>query len=279
MKKIAFCFLVTDGVQVPEIWKSWFSGYESYFSIYAHFKITDEKNLAAGDQKWLWSKKIPSIRTEWGTISLVKAEMLLYRAALQDLSNEVMVLLSGSDVPLFAFDKTYNWLMEPHPETKRVMSWIRFFEPEDHVVPLLPKHKFWHASQWKSVNRYIAFLLSKMPEEYLQEWDKLFPLKERKEADFLAPDEIVPFHYLVSVLGTPDSKTFQQDIENRAVTYVDFPKMNALHPIVWKDLSASLIKDLCRWKIPFLRKVESNFKATLPIVCPKYATMRTKINK
>ena len=72
-------------------------------------------NINQGPNNDLWTNRIEEhgvkhTKTQWGTISLVLAEGLLYKAALKNKDNKYFCLLSESDIPLWTFPEFYNYL-------------------------------------------------------------------------------------------------------------------------------------------------------------------------
>ena len=115
-----------------------------------------------------------SVRTEWGTFSIVKATIALLRAAIRDdLSNERFVLVSDNAVPLAPFRATACALLaEPRSVinacdlTKHDRD-ARSTVNHDHLIRLPPDFPSWingsvwrKSSQWWVLNRRHAAMVS-----------------------------------------------------------------------------------------------------------------------
>jgi len=103
--KIAFCFLIYDDINYEELWYNFFKDVDaSKYSIYIHYK-------EGIPLKYFDEHKLDNcIETEYGGVSLVHAQNLLYKEALKDDDNYKMVTLSQSCIPLKSFDHVYDFL-------------------------------------------------------------------------------------------------------------------------------------------------------------------------
>ena len=97
--KIGFCFLVKKNISREYIWKVFFnSAHNSAYSIYIHAKTNTVSSL-------LESANVDPfpLKTEWASLSLVKATKRLLTTAFQDGCDSV-VFLSGDSLPLWSFN-------------------------------------------------------------------------------------------------------------------------------------------------------------------------------
>jgi hypothetical protein len=105
-KKIAFLFLIKDGINKEELWHNFFENVDTNkYSIYIHYK--NNIKLKYFD-KYKLSNTIP---TKWGDISLVKAQKLLLKNALKDKNNYKFIFLSDSCIPIKNFNYVYDFLI------------------------------------------------------------------------------------------------------------------------------------------------------------------------
>jgi hypothetical protein len=119
-QRIAHLFLIRRRINHERIWKKFFDGYESYFSIYVHAKERDQiaSRLLRGKHISGWCE------TAYGHISLVRAELLLLEEALKNKENEFFLLHSESCVPIRSFEYVYRQLFA----TGR--SWLHSFKDD-----------------------------------------------------------------------------------------------------------------------------------------------------
>src|SRR5688500_3280959 len=102
--KLAHLFLIRDGLNHGPLWKRFFRGRKGLYEVYVHAKSPSQLK-----SDWLRGNLISDYcDTQWGSVSLVKAELLLLKAALQDTSNRFFVLHSESCIPIRRFDFVYN---------------------------------------------------------------------------------------------------------------------------------------------------------------------------
>jgi hypothetical protein len=94
--KMAFMFLTRGDVLHPQIWQEFFADAGDELPIFLHAK----EPAAVGD--WLASvaRRVPTMPTAWGNISLVRATLALMKAALAESDATHFVLLSESCVPI-----------------------------------------------------------------------------------------------------------------------------------------------------------------------------------
>ncbi len=159
MAKIALCFLVYDKFDCENIWKKWLETNNARFSIYIHSKYSFKTVLNEA------INIVPTVPTEWGGFSLVKATCKLYEHALKDPANKKFVLLSQACIPLKSPDYIYNFLMKDN------MSYYYNYDTTAnalnrfHIVQSrLPLAKIEKHSQWIIVNReHSQYLIESVP--------------------------------------------------------------------------------------------------------------------
>lgn len=107
MKKIAFMFLTYDNLNQPKVWENFFQNADpNLYSIYCHPKWQNKVT-----QPFLKKHIIQKhTETEWCSIDIVKADILLMEEAFKDIDNYKAVIISNSCVPLHDFNYTYNYL-------------------------------------------------------------------------------------------------------------------------------------------------------------------------
>lgn len=154
MLKIAFLFLIYDIINHEDIWYDFFSkDTQNRHSIYIHYKFPPKL-------KYFDSHKLDNcIATKWGDISLVNAQNLLLKKALEDPENEMFIFCSGACVPLKSFEHVYNSL-------DRKYSYFNMFAnrecyPRCRTASLRVNRMYIQkASQWCILNRKHAQLIT-----------------------------------------------------------------------------------------------------------------------
>jgi len=154
--KLAHLFLLRGDLHHEAVWKKFFCGQKGRYAVYAHAKWPNKLT-----SNWLRKQVIPwHCETDWGDISLVRAEMLLLKRALQDHHNQFFLLHSESCVPLRMFEYIYRQIMT----TRK--SWIDFYPGEAERrrgIPLsrIPAGDFLKSSQFFCLSRVHAELILK----------------------------------------------------------------------------------------------------------------------
>jgi hypothetical protein len=298
--RLALCFLAVQNIKNMDVYRKWYAGYERYFSIYCHLsgpRYPESTDGPAGDYKWdpeLWLNRvdahgIPHVPTKWGTMSLVKAESLIYKAGLKDPENKIFVLLSESDVPLWSFPEIYSLLMGQKRSYLTYES-TRFID-HDMYLKCFPK-KFvpstkpvssrtrlntttYTAHQWKILNRRDAAEFVKMADnhKYMSAYENCF----KHDPNRLAPDEY-SFSNWISLKYGP--RELRKRFRNLQTTFVSFDE-TAEHALEYDDISADMLNEFCldqryetkdgRGSSMFARKFKNSpiLLDKIPIKCPK----------
>lgn len=226
MEKIAFCFLIYDNIEFEEFWYDFFKGVDpDKYSIYIHYK--ENKPL-----KYFEGFKLDNcIDTEYGHESLVKAQNILLRKALEDEDNRKFVFVSNSCIPLKRFDYVYDFLL------KDDLAYFNYFR--DYVNDInrlggdenynalisngqIKLEHFKKAHQWCILNRNIANAVCD---------DILLDIINR-ENGFFAPDELV---YVTAVhqLGLTDEVRFLYLNNSEATTFVNWSNHDYKYRVNW----------------------------------------------
>ena len=146
-KKIAFCFLIYDKINNEELWLDFFNSAElSKYKIHIHYKFN--KYLEFFNQYKLDN----TIETKHGDISIVHAQNLLIKEALNDKSITHIVFLSNSCIPVKSFGAVYDFLNINYSYFNK--------SPDDQVFPncdsvkiYIPEKNIKKSSQWCILNR------------------------------------------------------------------------------------------------------------------------------
>jgi len=260
---VSFCFLCVRPIKNQLVWDSFLRGWEDYFTIYAHIS---GKDFDKGEEYFgptLWQNRVEThginhVATAWGEVSLVKAEGIMYEAALKNKQNKYFCVLSESDIPLWSFPEFYKMLKTSN---KSYITMDSGRGDEDIFSPCFPE-KFIPSTnrartrkqrdarklilrtshQWKILVRREAKEFVKMckSKEYLDAYDKCFI----KDPERLAPDEYSFANWLVLKHGR---EYLKKHIINVETTFVDFDK-KAIHAKEFKHITNGMKKLMCEDK-------------------------------
>jgi len=136
------------------------------YSIYIHYKVdTPLKHF----EKYKLKK---CIETNWGEISIVKAQNLLLEEALKDKKNAHFIFVSGTCIPLSHFDYTYAYL---NPKFSYFSNCHKeeCFPRSENALNYIDKKYINKSHQWCILNRKHAQIMVG-EKEYL-EWFTICP--------------------------------------------------------------------------------------------------------
>lgn len=182
-KKIAFCFLIYDSIEMESLWHDFFNKIDSSkYSIYIHAKDPEDVNL-----RYFKSHVIPDpVETQYFHPSLVQAQNKLLEYGLHDPQNTHFVFLCGSSVPLKSFNAIYEGLGDNSIFNIRKHE-LGLIEHKDQYLSTLRK-----CSQWSILNRFHA-------EKILEHIPDIFDVCKKNEIPFNgAPDEKIYLSFLLS---------------------------------------------------------------------------------
>ncbi|KAK1380866.1 hypothetical protein POM88_027610 [Heracleum sosnowskyi] len=106
--KVAFMFLARGRLSLALLWEKFFDGHDGLFSIYLH--TSPEFTNEPPESSVFYKRRIPSKLIQWGKETMIDAERRLLANALLDFTNERVVLLSKTCIPVFNFTFIYNYL-------------------------------------------------------------------------------------------------------------------------------------------------------------------------
>ena len=155
--KIAFCFLVINGLNQYQKWYQFFCGIPSCkYTIYVHCKNPD------CDLGWFNKFKIKeTVPTKWGDVSIVKAQNLLYEEALKDLENCKFINLSESCIPIQTFDYIYDYLTKDDMSIISQCPTRQCFPRCSALLNHISRDYILKSQQWMILNREHAGLCAK----------------------------------------------------------------------------------------------------------------------
>ena len=236
MKKVAYLFMIYDVINHEEIWHEFFKNIDkNRYNIYIHYKVNKYLNYF---NKY---KLNDCIDTEWGRISLVKAQNLLIDEALKDRKNEHFIFLSNSCVPFKSFDFIYDNLDKNY-------SYFSLFR-EDDIFPRYVKITQYtdytnikKTSQWCILNKKHAIIMVSK-DDYL-DWYK----------DVLVPDESC---YITNIfVNYLQNEIITNCNYSDSTTFVNWGETsnNGWSPKVYSSISEKEIIHLLKSRCFFARK-------------------------
>ncbi|RYR07197.1 hypothetical protein Ahy_B05g074513 isoform D [Arachis hypogaea] len=152
--KIAFLFIARNRLPLEMVWDAFFRGGDSKFSIFVHSRPGFLFNQATTRSTYFLNRQVnDSTQVDWGEASMIEAERILLRHALDDPLNDRFVFLSDSCIPLYNFSYTYDYIMST--STSFVDSFADTkegrYNPKMH--PVIPVHNWRKGSQWVVLTR------------------------------------------------------------------------------------------------------------------------------
>ncbi|KAL8238157.1 hypothetical protein R6Q59_019238 [Mikania micrantha] len=249
--KIAFLFLVRDNLPLDFLWHNFFKNADpEKFTIYIHSKPGFVFDASSTRSVFFYNRQLEnSVEVGWGKPTMIEAEKLLFKAALDDPHNHIFVLLSDSCVPLYNFSYIYAYLMSS--PRSFVDSFVdaneKRYNPE--MSPDIPEDKWRKGSQWitlvKSHAEVVAYDHVVFP--IFNKHCKRRPLldlskgneslKEQQQHNCI-PDE----HYVPTLLAM---RGFEDELVRRTLTYslwnqsTETMNTQAWHPVTFVYASAS----------------------------------------
>lgn len=249
--KIAFLFLVRDNIPLDFLWHNFFKNADpESFTIYIHSKPGFVFDESVTRSVYFHNRQLEnSVEVGWGKPTMIEAEKLLLKAALDDISNQIFVLLSDSCVPLYDFSYIYNYLMSS--PRSFVDSFIdateKRYNPD--MSPDIPEDKWRKGSQWITLVRRHAEVVA-YDHVIFSIFNKhckrrpLFDLSKGNESlkEQLQHNCIPDEHYVPTLLAM---RGFEEKLERRTLTYslwnqsTETMNTQAWHPVTFGYASAS----------------------------------------
>ena len=247
MKKIAFCFLIYDIINNEELWNIFFKNVsKKKYNIYIHYKNNVEL-------KYFDSFKLNNcIETEWGKVSLVKAQNLLLEKALEDCDNQHFIFVSHACIPFKSFNYIYKFLDINYSYFNREPQ-HKCFPRCDETLKVLDRKFIQKSSQWCILNRiHTELILEK--QIYLKWYELSF-----------APDEHCYITYLY-YLNLKNELIITENLAAGATTftnwyYMDYKYLRKNHKrniINYDDISDEELYYIMNSKSLFGRKFNKN---------------------
>ena len=174
--KIAFLFLIYHSIFHEDVWRDFLGAAKpSQWSVFVHAKSRPSPLGEPFESAHLPHDEVVS--TEYAQLSLVRAMNALLRRALLDPANTKFVFVSDACIPVKPFRQVYDALMaddcshfsQMNNETENAQHrrQVLLQGAASRHTPIARHHAV-KASQWCVLNRSVAQLCCKQPEQYVR---------------------------------------------------------------------------------------------------------------
>ncbi|XP_008230559.1 PREDICTED: uncharacterized protein LOC103329816 isoform X1 [Prunus mume] len=257
--KIAFLFIARNRLPLDLLWDVFFQGGESRFSIYVHSRPGFLFNKATTRSLFFLNRQVnDSIQVDWGEASMIEAERILLKHALEDPLNQRFAFLSDSCIPLYSFSYIYDYIMSTRTSFVDSFADTKEGRYNPRMNPVIPVHNWRKGSQWVVLTRKHAEVVVKdntvfpmfqqhcktksLPEFWR---DRPIPADTSKEHNCI-PDE----HYVQTLLA---QEGLEGEITRRSLTHSSWDlssskdrERRGWHPVTYKysDATHVLIKSI-----------------------------------
>ena len=220
MKKIAFCFLIYDGINLEEVWNTFFKNVDkNKYNIYVHYK--KDKPLQYFEQ----CKLKECIETKYADVSLIHAHNLLFKKAYEEGCYKI-ISLSQACIPFKSFDYIYDFLCKDNYGHFNIAQHDKCFPRYNALLHFYDKPNIQKSSNWFILNRQICeFVLNEDKTKINTEYGNL-----------KSPEEIFYITLVFSnnlqheIITTPN-------LSNDATTFTNW------HDMGYKYKSVNLLKN------------------------------------
>lgn len=236
------------------VWDAFFQGGENRFSVYVHSRPGFLFNKATTRSAYFLNRQVnDSIQVDWGEASMIEAERVLLRHALDDTDNKRFAFLSDSCVPLYNFSYIYNYIMSTSTSFVDSFADTKEGRYNPRMDPVIPVHNWRKGSQWVVLTRKHAEVVVKddivfpifqlhckrrsLPEFWR---DRPLPADASKEHNCI-PDE----HYVQTLLA---QEGLEAEITRRSLTHSSWDlssskdrERRGWHPVTYKFSDATPI--------------------------------------
>ncbi|XP_078429180.1 core-2/I-branching beta-1,6-N-acetylglucosaminyltransferase family protein [Wolffia australiana] len=251
--KIAFLFIARNRLPLDDVWAVFFKGdKEGRFSVFVHSRPGFSFNPATTRSAFFYGHQVnDSVQVDWGQASMIQAERILLKNALEDVDNKRFVFISDSCIPLYNFSYVYDYIMsspksfvDSFADTKESR-----YNPKMH--PIIPVFNWRKGSQWVVLIRKHAKLV--LRDETLfpvfQQHCRRKPLPEFWRDHPLVPDAsklhncIPDEHYVQTLLA---QQGLEGEITRRSLTHTSWAapghrgqERHNWHPVTYELMDAT----------------------------------------
>lgn len=197
--KVAFLFLTRGDVHHLDIWEEYLEQTRGRARVLAHTKDTS----LISEKSFLREAQIKEkIETEWASLSLVHATLVLLKTALADVDTTHFILVSESCVPVRPFDHLRMNLRRDDRSRMRMWSVadLKRVNPVkgsrmDYLTRIAPENRWFH-DQWICLSREDALIV--IERDWLQCFERVYIPDECYFATVLAASGKPPLDALVN---------------------------------------------------------------------------------
>ena len=210
MKKIAFCFLIYDKINLDELWKLFFKDVnKNKYNIYIHYKT--DKPLVYFDKYKIQN----CINTNYEDQTIPLAYNILFRHAyIDDVDNYKFIIVSGACIPFKSFDYIYTQLTKDEYGYFNVSPKSQCFPNCDSLINSIDENFISKSHNWFILNRILV-------EKLCFDKDDILNLLYSK---VYAPAEY--FYYTFIKLMSLESKIITTpNLSNDATTFTNWSNM------------------------------------------------------
>ncbi|PON84242.1 Glycosyl transferase [Trema orientale] len=268
--KIAFLFIARNRLPLDVVWDAFFQGGENRFSVYVHSRPGFLFNKATTRSAYFLNRQVnDSIQVDWGEASMIEAERVLLRHALEDTDNKRFAFLSDSCVPLYNFSYIYNYIMSTSTSFVDSFADTKEGRYNPRMDPVIPVHNWRKGSQWVVLTRKHAEVVVKddivfpifqlhckrrsLPEFWR---DRPLPADASKEHNCIPDEHYVQTLLAVSVFLSEDlgfiyrdqQEGLEAEITRRSLTHSSWDlssskdrERRGWHPVTYKFSDATPI--------------------------------------
>ncbi|KAG6656509.1 glycosyltransferase BC10 [Carya illinoinensis] len=257
--KIAFMFIARNRIPLDLVWDAFFQGGENKFSIYVHSRPGFLFNKATTRSAYFFNRQVnDSIQVDWGESSMIVAERILLKHALEDPFNDRFLFLSDSCIPLYNFSYIYDYIMSTPSSFVDSFADTKEGRYNPKMAPVIPVLNWRKGSQWVVLTRKHAEVVvgdntvfpmfqqhckrKSLPEFWR---DQPLPTDTSKEHNCI-PDE----HYVQTLLA---QEGLEGEVTRRSLTYSSWDlssskdhERRGWHPVTYKfsDATPMLIQSI-----------------------------------
>ena len=208
MKKIAFCFLIYDKINLEKLWNLFFKNVDNNkYKIYIHYKVN--KPLLFFEEH----KLTDCIETKYADVSLIHAHNLILKKALDDGCYK-MINLSQACIPLKSFDYIYEFLCRDNFGHFNMSPQSQAFPRCNNLLNHYDKNVIRKTSEWFILNRRLC---ESVVNEDVDQINKRY-------SSIYAPEE----HYFITTIyynNLQNEIISTQNLSNDATTFTNWGDM------------------------------------------------------
>lgn len=253
MKKIAFCFLIYDVINLEELWHLFFANINpALYKIYIHYKV--DKPLIYFDKYKLKN----CVATKYADVSLIHAHNVLFRHALKDGCYK-MINLSQACIPFKSFQYIYELLTKDNMSYFNLCDRKGVFPRAVNLLKYYPPHIIQKSSEWFILNRKMCELVTSVPEKYINIMYK----------NIYAPEENFFITHLFSHGLQQKEMRLTPDLADGATTFTNWGKKTYPFNLPTDKPTLRNYSTISAAEIEFLLKSDSLFGRKFNTECSK----------